>query len=116
MKIIIAGSRKGFDYAYVAQQLNAFHAITPIAEVVCGAAGGVDTFGREWAHKNKIKCTEFPALWNTHGRGAGFKRNEQMALYADLLIAFWDNKSEGTASMILQMNAWNKPVLIISPA
>ena len=40
-------------------------------------------------------------LWREKfGKSAGFRRNEQMAEFADALIAFWDGKSHGTKHMI----------------
>ena len=44
--------------------------------------------------------TQFPADWNKQGKAARYKRNEQMANYANALIAFWDGKSKGTKHMI----------------
>lgn len=41
-----------------------------------------------------------PADWNKYGKSAGYKRNEQMAIYADACLAFWDGKSKGTKHMI----------------
>lgn len=35
---------------------------------------------------------------------AGFKRNSEMARYADGLIAIWDGRSNGTKHMIDQAN------------
>jgi len=42
----------------------------------------------------------FSADWSKYGKSAGYKRNKQMALYADVLIAFWDGNSKGTKLMI----------------
>lgn len=50
--------------------------------------------------KEDLQLNTFPADWNKHGRAAGPIRNEEMAQYADALIAFWDGKSRGTKSMI----------------
>lgn len=41
-----------------------------------------------------------PADWDLYGKSAGFKRNVQMAEYADALVAFWDGASSGTKHMI----------------
>jgi glycerophosphoryl diester phosphodiesterase len=63
-------------------------------------ARGTDTLGLNYAIANKIKYSQFPADWNTYGKRAGYVRNEQMAKYADALLAFWDGQSRGTKHMI----------------
>lgn len=99
MKVIIAGSRDlGFDSVIRAMYLCPF--AEDITEVVCGGARGVDKAGKDWAEIVGIPVKMFPADWNKFGRGAGHIRNEEMAVYADALIAVWDGKSPGTANMI----------------
>jgi len=43
---------------------------------------------------------------------AGFNRNQQMAEYADVLIAIIKNNSSGTRDMIDRMNKLNKKVYV----
>ena len=50
--------------------------------------------------------------WDKDGRSAGYKRNAEMAEYADALIAVWDGDSKGTKHMIECMNKLNKKVYI----
>jgi hypothetical protein len=101
MKTIIAGSRGISDFATVSQAIVASK--FEITEVVSGTARGVDLEGEAWASLNEVPIKRFPAEWNKDGiydPGAGYKRNKQMALYADALIAVWDGKSAGTRNMI----------------
>lgn len=118
MKVIIAGSRHMpfSHYPLIAQAAARFEAMTgqKITEVVCGLARGADTFGRKWAMcEANLPVSDFPADWETYGKGAGPIRNGQMADYADGLIAFqWDG-SRGTANMVEQMQNRNKPVYVI---
>lgn len=100
MKVIIAGSRSITDAFMVRRAVedSGFR----VTEVVCGLARGVDKLGRLYAQRNNIPVKEFPANWEKFGRAAGFKRNREMALYADALIAIWDGYSKGTANMIRQ--------------
>ncbi len=98
MKTIIAGSRDIDDYDVIKTAvLNSGYVIT---EVVSGRAKGVDKLGERWATDNNIPVKEFPAHWNTYGKTAGFRRNNEMAKYADALIAVWDGRSKGTRHMI----------------
>ena len=74
-----------------------------ITEVVSGGARGADLLGERWAKDHGIPVKRFPAKWNrqpdgSYDKGAGFKRNEEMARYADALIAM--PGGNGTADMI----------------
>lgn len=113
MKVIIAGSREikhnsVVKFALDLTDLGHFN----ITEVVCGGADGVDQLGAEWALHHQIPVMIMRADWDTHGRAAGPIRNQQMAEYADQLVAIWDGKSKGTANMILEMHRLNKPVWV----
>ena len=98
MKTIIAGSRDVDSPTIVADAVEASG--FTVTEVVSGAARGVDTLGEQWAADNDILVLRFPADWKRYGRAAGPKRNEQMAEYAEALIAIWDGESRGTKHMI----------------
>lgn len=98
-RLIIAGSRDIDDYELVKQayRQSGFEA----TEIVSGHARGIDKCGERFSeellgHKAKL----FPADWDHLGRSAGYVRNEQMASYADGLLAIWDGRSPGTKSMI----------------
>jgi hypothetical protein len=88
MKVIIAGGRDyNFNPSDIAY-LNKLRITLPITEVVSGAAKGADKCGEDWAKKHNIPIKQFPANWDKHGKSAGFKRNKQMAQYADAAILF----------------------------
>ena len=59
-------------------------------EIASGAAKGADKLGEQYAKERGFKLTKFPANCNKYGKTAGPKRNQQMAQYADALIAIWD--------------------------
>ncbi|MAT51550.1 MAG: hypothetical protein CMK32_10245 [Porticoccaceae bacterium] len=98
MKTIIAGGR---DYKLTDEGRRMLDILRPtITEVVSGKARGADSEGERWANENGIPVKGFPADWGAHGKAAGPIRNQQMADYAEQLIAFWDGKSSGTRDMI----------------
>lgn len=123
MKVIIAGSRHFSDLNLV---FDAIHESGfNITEVVCGKAPGVDTLGEAWAIGYGVPVIPFPAKWKDISvpgavikRGkyglynalAGHFRNQQMADYADALIAIWDGESTGTKDMISRMEMLGKIV------
>jgi len=108
LKVIIAGSRSIKDKVWVLNNIDDLmlhipyenYAAIPTSEVVCGMAEGPDSFGKEWAERNNIKVSCWPADWNKYGKSAGAIRNKEMGDYADALVAFWDGKSRGTKHMI----------------
>ena len=111
-KTIIAGSRSFVNYQRLCEALDKYK--NSISEVVCGEAKGADTLGKNWAIYNDIPVKSFPADWQKYGESAGMIRNQQMGLYADRLIAFWDGKSTGTQHMIQYMKNNNKEVIVVN--
>jgi hypothetical protein len=110
MKVIIAGSREGITEDDVTNAI--WSSKFPIDEIISGGAIGADKLGEIWAMAYDIPLHIFPADWKTFGKRAGFLRNQEMAKYADALIAVWNGKSKGTAHMIKSMEALNKPVFV----
>lgn len=106
MKVIIAGSReltncdKALDY------------LDPSDEIVSGGARGIDSAAIRLAKEHGFRLCVMNADWEKWGKSAGYKRNRQMAEYADKLIAFWDGHSKGTEHMIRTMQQMEKPVII----
>ena len=101
MKIIIAGSRNFNNYQKLKQECDKFLQDYKNIEIVSGAHyKGADKLGEQYASEKKIKIIKFPADWIKYGKPDGPKRNKQMAIYADALIAFWDGKSKGTKNII----------------
>jgi len=101
MKLIIAGSRTFTDYKKLCEVCDQILQDQTDVEIVSGAYyKGADLLGEKYAAERGFRLTKFPADWKRFGRAAGPKRNEQMANYADALIAFWDGKSKGTKHMI----------------
>lgn len=97
MKVIIAGGR---DYIFTEEDKKTLDNLLneiPITEVVSGCAPGADTCGERWAISNNIPIKKFPANWDKYGKSAGYKRNKQMAEYADAAILFPGGK--GTSLM-----------------
>ncbi len=85
--------------------------------------------GVKWARQNGIPVTRFPAQWHElshpdahiktlpHGSKydaqAGLRRNEQMAEYADALIAIYSrSESPGTDDMLARAHAHRLQIFI----
>ena len=104
MKVIIAGGRDFDNFKLLERKCNQILKIRLLSKggitIVSGDAWGADYLGAKYARKYDLNVKHFPADWKTNGKAAGPLRNEEMAEYADALIAFWDGKSRGTADMI----------------
>ena len=120
MRIIIAGSRDFNDFVFLAKKCDEIllNESAEDLEFVCGMARGADLLGKRYADKwgYSVKC--FPANWDKYGKSAGYRRNEDMALYAKedngVLIAFWDGASKGTKHMIDLANKHGLKVFIVN--
>lgn len=100
MKVIIAGGRDFSNYEFLKMKCDAILYGKPSVEIVSGTANGADKLGERYSIEKGYKLTKFPAQWEKFGKSAGYKRNQQMADYADTLIAFWNGRSRGTKHMI----------------
>lgn len=112
-RVIICGSRGWGDRLRIADRISS---LPGNAVVVNGYARGADRIAHQEAEKAGLVVEPYPAEWDKHDdeilpcscppekkvcKLAGFRRNEKMArLGADLLIAFWDGKSNGTMDMM----------------
>jgi hypothetical protein len=99
MKVIIAGSRNFNDYNLLKTSCDNLLTQFTNIEIVSGTARGADKLGERYAMEKGYSIKEFPANWSL-GKSAGYIRNDEMAQYADMLIAFWDGTSKGTKHMI----------------
>jgi hypothetical protein len=98
MRVIVAGSR------WITQDEIVLRALEKsqftIDEIVHGGARGPDSVAGQWAEDNDIPQVIYEPDWDEYGKAAGPLRNEQMALYADALVAVWDGESSGTHDML----------------
>lgn len=69
-------------------------------EIISGGAKCVDTCARDYNLSHGIKITEYLPEYEKYGRAAPLKRNITIIQNADLLLAFWDEKSKGTKFVI----------------
>lgn len=114
MRVIIAGSRTFNAYDFLCQILDVkLHSKTEEIEIVSGGAKGADQLGERYARERGYPIKLFPANWAEYGKMAGPIRNNEMANYSDLLIAFWDGKSSGTKNMIEAAYSHSMKVVVI---
>lgn len=105
MRVLVCGGRDFHDRTKVYATLDRLHAKRCITIVIQGAADGADRLAAEWGWDRGIMVSSFPADWQTFGRAAGHKRNQQMLDEGkpDGVIAF--PGGAGTADMIRRAEA-----------
>ncbi len=94
MKLIIAGGR---DYRFTPKDIEQLNTLKNITEIVSGGAKGADFEGEQWAIEQGHTIRLFKPDWKRYGRGAGPRRNHDMAEYADAVALFPGGK--GTDNM-----------------
>lgn len=102
-KLIIAGSRGFNDYTLLESEVHKFLSGKTIGEteIVSGTARGADQLGEKLAKEYDLKLTKMPADWDTFGKSAGYRRNAEMAKYADGCIVFMEKGgTKGSQHMI----------------
>jgi|SRR5690554_1895914 len=114
MKIAVVGGRDFTDYDLVKSSILDNYNLDDLSEVVSGGAKGADSLGAKFAKEYNLKLTEFKPDWKKYGRGAGFVRNKLIIEHADVVFAFWDGKSKGTANSINIAKRSNKILRVIS--
>lgn len=110
MKVAVIGSRSFNDYEEVKRTLSAIN----ITLLVSGGAKGADTLGEQYAKENNIPTKIFYPDWEKHGKAAGMIRNTDIINEAELVVAFWDQKSNGTRDSIQKAEKAGKKILIIT--
>lgn len=99
IKLIVAGPRDYHDQENVFRHIHMFQDKFGIDEIISGGASGVDALAEEYASLHQIPFKLFPADWEKYGKAAGPIRNQQMAEYGNVLLAF-DRGTKGTKNMI----------------
>lgn len=109
MKVAVIGSR-GLKVDNLGEYLP-----EGTTEIISGGAKGVDACAREYAISHGIKLTEFLPEYKKYGKSAPLKRNISIIESADLVLAFWDGKSNGTRFVIEKCHEMGKEIKIKCP-
>ena len=110
MKIAVVGSRDA-----QALTLDEIIAQIPVntSMLLSGGAGGVDTLAEEAARLLHLHIRVLRPDYQTYGRMAPLLRDNQIVQQADLVLAFWDGHSPGTAYTLNQCVQTQTPFRII---
>ena len=84
--------------------------------VISGGARGIDSCAASFAQKKGLALIEFLPEYDKYGRSAPLRRNITIIDNSDLVLAFWDLKSRGTAFVIKKCKERNVPVKVFTPS
>ena len=112
-RVIIAGGRDFDDFRTLSETCIHMLQNKHNVEIVSGTANGADKLGEQFARFMGYPIKQFPPNWDEFGKSGGYRRNEEMAEYADALIAFWDKSSKGTKHMIDLAKKHNLKVKVV---
>lgn len=113
-RVIVAGGRDFTDYKLAKEKIDYYlEDLKGNYEIVCGMARGSDMLGFKYAMDNNKKIHSFPANWDKFGKRAGYIRNEEMAKFSDVLIAFWNGRSKGTGHMIELARQYKLGIVVV---
>lgn len=115
MRVIVCGSRRWRDRKAIVDRL---FDLPGDSTVVHGGAGGADSIAHQEAQKLGLLVEVHRPDYERHPKKAApLLRNRHMAsLGADLCIAFWDGRSNGTRHMVSEAAAYDIPVEIVESA
>lgn len=106
MKIAVIGSRTFSDYEYLKDTLRCIH----ITQIVSGGDLGADKLAEQYAKEKNIQVSVIPHTDNPETTGA--HRTYAIINQAQLVIAFWDGKSPGTADLLKYAQQKGKKTVI----
>lgn len=114
----IVGSRTLRDYEIVKKTLDKYVASNNLdysnITIVSGGAAGADRFGERYANENFCKLLVFKPDWAKFGKRAGFIRNEDIVKNSNIVFAFHDGISRGTANSIKLTEKFKKDCKVIN--
>lgn len=114
-RIVIGGCRDFNDYSifepFVDKCLQRLSAEGNIV-ILSGHCSGVDTMAEKYAKEHDYELEIYPAEWEKYGKKAGPLRNELMVQKSNYVIAFWDEKSRGTKSLIQYAEKNDRPIRV----
>ena len=109
MKVAIVGSRHAAatDIAFLYEKLP-----PNCTGIISGGAMGIDSLAEKMAAAYHIPFTKIQPDYARYGKKAPLVRNRKIVEKADLVLAFWDFHSRGTAHTIVHCLQIRRPVRV----
>lgn len=113
-KIAVIGTRGYNDYEHFSQWVKYY---TQNRYKICFVSGGcisgadslIERYASEFEHNMMVHYPDY-----SHGKRAPLMRNQTIVDSADMLIAFWDGRSTGTAHALGLAEKKGIPIRIVN--
>lgn len=114
MKVGVVGNRLGWDYDFFCEVLETL-GVNGSDIIISGGAEGVDSFAQGYARENGCEMIILYPKPGLLSPERYFKRNQEIALRCDVLIAFDKGSSSGSGTLntINHAKKAKKKVIII---
>lgn len=106
MKIAVIGSRTFSDYDLLVDTLKCIH----ITQIVSGGDLGADKLAEKYSQEKNIPLHIIPHT--EHPETLGSSRTYNIISTAQMVVAFWDGKSPGTADMLKYARQKGKKIVL----
>lgn len=110
-RIAIIGSRTFANTKLLATTMAEY--LGRVTLVVSGGADGGDKLGARWARKNGVPTKIFEPNHKRY-KHAYHHRNRLIVENCDLVVAFWDGRSTGTAYTVSYAKRLGKDVRVVN--
>lgn len=114
-KIAVVGTRNYPDYDHFIGWIKYYtQNVTNVCFVSGGAQSGGDALIKRYAEENEMYIIEHFPQYDVWGKNAPFTRNRKIVEDAEMMIAFWDGKSTGTAHVLGLAKEKGIPIRIVN--
>lgn len=107
MRVAVIGSRTFENYELLKESLKCIH----ITEIISGGDTGADHLAAQYAEEKQIPLRVIPHTDHPETLGSP-TRTYAIISMAQLVVAFWDGKSPGTADLLKYARQKDKKVVI----
>lgn len=114
-KIAVVGTRHYSDYKHFTGWIKYYtqNVVNPCF-VSGGAKSGADNLIERYSEENNIPVIVYYPLYSEWGVRAPLIRNQSIVNESEMMIAFWDGKSTGTAHVIGLAKEKGIPIRIVN--
>ncbi len=110
MNLAVIGSKKFSNYDLLKSILNKEK---DVEKIISGGAKGADSLAKKYAVEKDIDFLEFPPDFKKKEEKAKHLRDRLIVQNCDKVIAFYDEKCEGTKYTMDYARQMQKPVKVI---
>jgi YspA, cpYpsA-related SLOG family len=109
----IVGSRGFANYPLLEKTIDNLSETYCLRTIISGGAHGADRLAEMYATNHGIQMKVYVPDYKKYARGAPWQRNKEIVQNSDVVVAFWDGVSKGTAHTISVAEKLRKKLIIV---